>query len=127
MRFNLFKIRLRAAGGLSEPVDQENVENYSKSGSTQASSGYTSGIGNLGSGEVERVTYFLFTGTGYSSVRAQSSVSNQRYSTLTSTDSTDNYQVGGTVLTYQCGLLFKLYLIVFSSLFIFYDISAQVY
>lgn len=67
--------RLRAAGGLSEPVDQENVENYSKSGSTQASSGYTSGIG-----------------TGYSSVRAQSSVSNQRYSTLTSTDSTDNYQ-----------------------------------
>merc|ERR1712013_31982 len=53
--------RLRAAGGLSEPVDQENVENYSKSGPTQPGSGYTSGIG-----------------TGYSSVRAQSSVSNQR-------------------------------------------------
>jgi len=67
--------RLRAAGGLSEPVDQENVENYSKSGPTQPGSGYTSGIG-----------------TGYSSVRAQSSVSNQRYSALTSTDSTDNYQ-----------------------------------
>merc|ERR1712123_373742 len=45
--------RLRAAGGLSEPADQENAENYSKSGPTQASSGYTSGIG-----------------TGYSSVRA---------------------------------------------------------
>ena len=28
-------------------------------------------------------------------MRAQSSVSNQRYSTLTSTGSTDNYQVGG--------------------------------
>jgi len=67
--------RLRAAGGLSEPVDQENVENYSKSGPTQPGSGYTSGIG-----------------TGYSSVRAQSGVSNQRYSALTSTDSTDNYQ-----------------------------------
>jgi len=67
--------RLRAAGGLSEPVDQENVENYSKSGPPQPGSGYTSGIG-----------------TGYSSVRAQSSVSNQRYSALTSTDSTDNYQ-----------------------------------
>jgi len=67
--------RLRAAGGLSEPVDQENVENYSKTGPTQASSGYSSGLG-----------------TGYSSARAQSGVTNQRYSTLTSTDSTDNYQ-----------------------------------
>ena len=40
--------------------------------------------------------YLLYKGTGYSSVRAQSSVSNQRYSALTSTDSTDNYQVNGT-------------------------------
>ena len=40
--------------------------------------------------------YSFYKGTGYSSVRAQSSVSNQRYSALTSTDSTDNYQVSET-------------------------------
>ena len=56
--FYLSLIRLRAAGGLSEPVDQENVENYSKSGPTQASSGYTSGIGKFSGGEVERFSYF---------------------------------------------------------------------
>ena len=76
-------------------MDQENVENYSKSGPTQASSGYTSGIGEFYSVEVAKFYAGYLSGTGYSSVRAQSSVSNQRYSTLTSTDSTDNYQVGG--------------------------------
>ena len=45
---------------------------------------------------VHESLYLLHKGTGYSSVRAQSSVSNQRYSALTSTDSTDNYQVNGT-------------------------------
>ena len=39
--------KLRAAGGLAEPgnVDQENVENYSKTQHSQQSSAYSSGIG----------------------------------------------------------------------------------
>ena len=43
-----------------------------------------------------KLRYFtkIFSLTGYSSVRAQSSVRNQRYSTLISTDCTDSYQVG---------------------------------
>ena len=50
---------MRAAGGLGEPVDQENVENYSKFAPSQARSGYTSGIGKFSVGEVERVSYIL--------------------------------------------------------------------
>ena len=43
-----------------------------------------------------KLRYFtnIFSFTGYGSVRAQSSVSNQRYSTLTRPVSSDNYQVG---------------------------------
>ena len=35
----------------------------------------------------------LCLGTGYSSVRTQSSVSNQRFSAISGTENTDNYQV----------------------------------
>ena len=56
-------VRLRAAVGLSEPVDQENVENYSKSGPTQESSGYTSGIGEFYSVEVARFYAGYLSGT----------------------------------------------------------------
>merc|ERR1712059_239498 len=73
--------RLRAAGGLSEPADQENVENFASSlkdrvgqHPTSASSGYSTG-GH---------------GTGYSTSRTQSGVSNLRYSR--EVENTDNNQ-----------------------------------
>jgi len=72
--------KLRAAGGLAEPgnVDQENVENYSKTQHSQQSSAYSSGIGS-----------------GYSSIRSQSGQSYNRYSSTNMTtpmQNTDNYQ-----------------------------------
>jgi len=69
--------KLRAAGGLTDAggnIDQENVENYSK---TQQTSAYTSG-------------------SGYSSIRSQSGVSYNRYSSANiksePNQNTDNYQ-----------------------------------
>lgn len=71
--------KLRAQGGLesdSRNVDQENVENYSKT-LTGSSSGYSSGFGS-----------------GYNSVRGQSGVSNNRFpgADISSNQTTDNYQ-----------------------------------
>jgi len=68
---------------LAEPdnVDQENVENYSKTQHSQPPSAYSSGIGS-----------------GYSSIRSQSGQSYNRYSSNNMTNmttpmqNTDNYQ-----------------------------------
>jgi hypothetical protein len=73
--------RLRAQGGLeseSRNIDQENVENYSNTVTGSSSSYSSSG----------------FAGSGYSSVRSQSGVSNNRFSeaSISSNQTTDNYQ-----------------------------------
>jgi len=64
--------KLRAAGGLSEPADQENVENYSSGIPAPHSTGYGSAIGS-----------------GYTQTRGTTGVTNQRYA---SSENTDNNQ-----------------------------------
>merc|ERR1712059_85242 len=61
--------KLRAAGGLSDPADQENVENYSGGIPAPHNTGYGSAIGS-----------------GYSQTRVTTGVTNQRYVAPENTD-----------------------------------------
>ena len=95
------------AGGLTEggSVDQENVENYSKT----TTSGYSSGVGNHDQVPIANISCSS-SGTGYSSVRSQSGVSYNRYTNnMSANQNTDNYQVRKILMVSTTGLLMEIF------------------